>query len=136
LCNIAAQYSTGKKAAKLLPTLGSGKATPGSGKVVPSNIAIQDAKKGTNGGKKRHKQRPQWVTVAADYDDDSNEKAGGSNLGCVMTVVHSGRHQAWLPTYHFERLLKEAYPNHAYPIKHKLKDYDMMKNFMTSGSLT
>jgi hypothetical protein len=26
--------------------------------------------------------------------------------------------------------------NHAYPVKHKLKDYDMMKNFMTSGSLT
>jgi hypothetical protein len=27
-------------------------------------------------------------------------------------------------------------PNHAYPIKHKLRDCGMMKNFMASGSLT
>jgi hypothetical protein len=37
---------------------------------------------------------------------------------------------------HFERLLKEDCPNHMYPVKHKLKDCGMMKNFMTSGSLT
>jgi hypothetical protein len=30
----------------------------------------------------------------------------------------------------------EACLNHAYPIKHKLKNYSMMKNFMTTGSLT
>jgi hypothetical protein len=41
----------------------------------------------------------------------------------------------WWPTYHFERLLEEACPNNTYTIKHRLKDYDMMKNFMTSGSL-
>jgi hypothetical protein len=29
-----------------------------------------------------------------------------------------------------------ACPNHAYPIKHNLKDCDMIKNFMTSESLT
>jgi hypothetical protein len=27
-------------------------------------------------------------------------------------------------------------PNHAYPVKHKLKDCGMMQSFMTSGSLT
>jgi hypothetical protein len=37
---------------------------------------------------------------------------------------------------HFERLPVEACLNHMYPIKHKLKDCGMMKNFMTSGSLT
>jgi hypothetical protein len=42
----------------------------------------------------------------------------------------------WPPTDHFERLLEEACPNHAYPIKHKLKDRDMMNNFMTLGSHT
>jgi hypothetical protein len=36
----------------------------------------------------------------------------------------------------FMRLLEEACPNHAYPIRHKLKDCDMMKSFMISGSLT
>jgi hypothetical protein len=37
---------------------------------------------------------------------------------------------------HFERLLEEASPNYAYPIKYKLKDYNMVKNFKTSGFLT
>jgi hypothetical protein len=40
------------------------------------------------------------------------------------------------PTNHFKRLLEEAYPNHAYPVRHKLKDCDMMRSFMTSGTLT
>jgi hypothetical protein len=37
---------------------------------------------------------------------------------------------------HFEKLLEEACPNHAYPVKHKLRDCGLMKNFMASGSLT
>jgi hypothetical protein len=36
----------------------------------------------------------------------------------------------------FEKLLKETCPNHAYPIKHKLMDCDLMKSFMTIGSLS
>jgi hypothetical protein len=35
---------------------------------------------------------------------------------------------------HFENLLEETCPNHAYPIKHKLRDCGMMKNFMALGS--
>jgi hypothetical protein len=54
----------------------------------------------------------------------------------IVTAGRSVKCQAWPPTDHFERLLEEAYPNHAYLIKHKLKDCGMMKNFMTSGSLT
>jgi hypothetical protein len=41
-----------------------------------------------------------------------------------------------LLTDHFERLLEEACLNHVYSIKSKLKDCDMMKIFMTTGSLT
>jgi hypothetical protein len=37
---------------------------------------------------------------------------------------------------HFKRLLEEACRKHMYPIRHKLKDCDMMRGFMTSGSLT
>jgi hypothetical protein len=37
---------------------------------------------------------------------------------------------------HFKSLLDEACSNHAYPIRHKLKDYGMMRSIMTSGSLT
>jgi hypothetical protein len=36
---------------------------------------------------------------------------------------------------HFEKLLEETFLNHAYPIKHKLRDYGMMTNFMATGSL-
>jgi hypothetical protein len=36
---------------------------------------------------------------------------------------------------HFEKLLEETSPNHAYPIKHKLRDCGMIKNFMASVSL-
>jgi hypothetical protein len=37
---------------------------------------------------------------------------------------------------YFKRLLEEACPNHAYPVRHKLKDCSMMRSFMTLGSLT
>jgi Ni,Fe-hydrogenase III component G len=37
---------------------------------------------------------------------------------------------------HIRRLLEEAYPNHVYPIRHKLKYYSMMRSFITSRSLT
>jgi hypothetical protein len=38
--------------------------------------------------------------------------------------------------YHFEKLLEEVCPNHAYPIKHQLRDYGLVKCFMTSGPLS
>jgi hypothetical protein len=54
----------------------------------------------------------------------------------VAVTVGSSKHQAQPPTYQFEKLLEETCPNHAYPIKHKLKYCVMMKNFMAIGSLT
>jgi hypothetical protein len=37
---------------------------------------------------------------------------------------------------HFEKPLEETCPNHAYTIKHKLRDCSLMKSFMTTGSLS
>jgi hypothetical protein len=34
---------------------------------------------------------------------------------------------------HFEKIVEATYPNHRYPIKHKLRDYTMMKRFMPSA---
>jgi hypothetical protein len=48
-------------------------------------------------------------------------------------AIGSSKHQARPPMDHFEKLLEEAYPNHAYPIKHKLWDYGLVRSFMTSG---
>jgi hypothetical protein len=54
----------------------------------------------------------------------------------VTASVGSGKRLARLPTDHFEKILEETCPNYAYPIKHKLRDCGVMKNFMASGSLT
>jgi hypothetical protein len=54
----------------------------------------------------------------------------------ISTVVCSDKRSARLSMDHFKRLLMEACPNHAYPVRHKLKDCSMMRSFMTFGSLT
>ena len=35
---------------------------------------------------------------------------------------------------HFEKLLEGPCPNHAFPIKHLLKDYSLMRRFLSRGS--
>jgi hypothetical protein len=55
---------------------------------------------------------------------------------CVTTAMHNGKRQVRPLIDHFERPPEEACPNHMYPIKHKLKDCSMIKNFMTPRSLT
>jgi hypothetical protein len=53
----------------------------------------------------------------------------------MMVTGHSKR-QARPPLYHFEKLHEETCPNHAYLVKHKLRDCSMMNIFMTSVSLS
>jgi hypothetical protein len=110
--------------------------TPSSDKEAPFDVAIQSAREGIKVGKKRHKQHPQGATTTTDYDDDNNRKAGGSDVVCITAAMHNDKRQAWPPTDHFKRLHKEAWPNHAYIIRHKLKHRDMMKSFMISRSPT
>jgi hypothetical protein len=57
-------------------------------------------------------------------------------VGQVSTTVHDNRRLVRPPIDHFKRLLEEVCPNHAYPVKHKLKDCGMTQCFMTSGTLT
>jgi hypothetical protein len=56
---------------------------------------------------------PQCITVTAN-DNGDNEKANDR----------------------FEKLLEATCLNHSYPVKHELKDYTMMTNFMTWGPLS
>jgi hypothetical protein len=76
------------------------------------------------------------LSTASDYDGGTDEEARGSNVGHVTTAACSDKCQPQPPTYHYERVHEEACPNHVCPIKHKLKDCDMTKNFMISRSLT
>jgi hypothetical protein len=38
----------------------------------------------------------------------------------------------WQPTDYFKKLLKATCPNLTYPVRHKLKECTMMKNYMTT----
>jgi hypothetical protein len=52
----------------------------------------------------------------------------------IATVGRDFKRQTWQPTDHFEKLLEATCPNHMYPIRHKLKECTMMKNYMTTGT--
>jgi hypothetical protein len=60
---------------------------------------------------------------ASDSDEELVE-AAERNFKCL----------ARSPTDHFEKLLEVTCPNHKFPIKHKLKECSMMKNYMTTRS--
>jgi hypothetical protein len=57
-------------------------------------------------------------------------------MGQVSTATHGNKCLMRPPIEYIKRLLEETYPNHAYLVKHRLKDYGMMQSFMTSRSLT
>jgi hypothetical protein len=70
------------------------------------------------------------------HDDGNNRESGGSGMRHTSTVASSDKCEARPPTDHFKRLLEEACPNNAYPVRHKLKDCGMMRSFMISRSLS
>jgi hypothetical protein len=96
---------------------------------VLSGITVQNAEEGARGDKKRCKQHLQGVAAVADSDGGDNKEADSSGVARVVTAAGNSKRLAWPPTDHFERLLEEVCPNHTYPIKHKLRDCGMMKNF-------
>jgi hypothetical protein len=53
----------------------------------------------------------------------------------AIEATGNSKRQAWPPTDHFEKLIEESCPNHAYAIKHNLRDYGPMKSFMAMASL-
>jgi hypothetical protein len=110
--------------------------TPSSDKEVPSTDATHCAQDGVKGSNKRSKQNPLGTATMTSRDDDHGWEVGSSGMGRASATTHSSRRLAWSPTNHFKRLLEEACPNHAYPIRHKPKDSRMMQSFMTTGSLT
>jgi hypothetical protein len=110
--------------------------TPSSDKEAPSDVAAHYTQEGVKGGNKRCKQRLQGTTTTTSRDDSHDWEAGGFDVRCISTTTHNDKRSVRLPTDHFKRLLEEAYPNHAYPVRNRLKDCGMMRSFMTSGSLT
>jgi hypothetical protein len=110
--------------------------TPSSDKEVSSDDAAHHAQDGVRSDNKRHKQHSIGAVTTASYDEDHGREAGCSGMGRISATTCSSRRSARTPTDYFKRLLEEACLNHAYPIRHKLKDCHMIRSFMTLGSLT
>jgi hypothetical protein len=108
------------------PTQTSKEATLSSNKEASSDVIAYSAQDGINGSNKRHKKCPLGTVTMSNRGDDRSWEAGSSDMGQVSTAMHGSRCLVRPPTNHFKMLLKEACPNHAYPVKHKLKDYGMM----------
>jgi hypothetical protein len=115
----------------LRPIQLSGEVTLSSDREAPSDVAAHCAKEGVKGNNNRCRQCPPgtMTTTSRDgtsHDDGRDWEAGGSDMGCFSTTVHSNRRLVRSPTDHFKRLLDEACTNHAYPVRPKLKNYRMM----------
>jgi hypothetical protein len=136
LRSVTTQDATNSESAKFHLPSESREATPRSDQEVPCDVAVQSAREGTKGGKRRRKQHSQGATTMTDYGNGNNKMVGGSDMGRITTTTHSDKRQARVPIDHFKRLLEQACPNNKYPMRRKHKDCDMMKSFMISGSLT
>jgi hypothetical protein len=110
--------------------------TPTNDKEAPSDDVTRCAQDGVKGGNKHRKQRPLRTMTRTSCHDDCGWEAGSSSMGHTSFATRSSRRMVRSPIEHFKRLLEKACPNHAYPVRHKLKDYEMMRSYMTSGSLT
>jgi hypothetical protein len=113
----------------LRPAQSSREMTPSSDKDASSDIAAHCTQEGVKGNNKWRKQHLQGTMISC--DDGHDWEACGSDVGGSSTTTRSDKRPTRPPTDYFKRLLKEACPNHAYPVRDKLKDCDMMRSFMT-----
>jgi hypothetical protein len=132
LLGIAIRHTSGEEAVGTAFVLGNAKAATNSGRAAPSVATTKGARKGGNKGLKWC---PCHIAVAAS-NNGGNEEAGNSDEECVAAAECDFKHQTWPPKDHFKKLLKATCPHHSYPIKHKLKDCTMIKNFMMSMALS
>jgi hypothetical protein len=65
-------------------------------------------------------------------EGDNDKDVGDSDKELVTTIERDFKRQARLHADYFEKLLEATCPNHTYPVRHKLKEYIMMMNYMTT----
>jgi hypothetical protein len=73
------------------------------------------------------------VTTTCDKGDNDKD-VGDSDEELIAAAERDFKRQARQPANHFEKLLEATYPNHTYPIWHKLNECTMMNNYMTTGT--
>jgi hypothetical protein len=137
LFDITTQHASGEEAIRAVFIQGNGKAVPVDSQGSPRKTASKGAKRSTKGSKRGPKWRPQWIAVTTSYDEgDNNKEADDSDEEHVTATKHDFKRQARQPTNHFEKFLKATYPNHAYPARHNIKEWSVMKHYTTMGDLT
>jgi hypothetical protein len=133
LLDITTRHASSEEAVGAIFIQSSEKAAPGGCWVVLTTAADKGTKWGIKNDKRRPKRQPQRVTVSTSCDEGNNNKnASNSDEELMATAERDFKCQVWQSVDHFMKLLKATYPNHMYPVKHKLKDYTMMKNYMTT----
>lgn len=131
LLDIATRYASGEEAVGAVFPPTSGKASSGTGQATPST---PPGKKGGRGGKKGQKRRPRQVAATSRRDDDYG--AGGSDdPEHVAAADRDAKRPARPPTDYFEKMLEAPCKNHAFPVRHKLKECDLMKRFVAGAPL-
>jgi hypothetical protein len=111
------------------------KATTSGGWVAPYEATTKSVRIGGKSGKNGQKRCPRHVVVAAS-NDNSDDKGSDSDEGYVIAAEHDFKRQARLPKNLFAKLLEETSPYHSYPVRHKPRDYTMMRNFMALGAFS
>jgi hypothetical protein len=109
-----------------------GKVTPSGGRGAPPKASNKGTKRRARSDNRGPKRWPQQVTVTTSCDEGDNDKdVGDSDEELIATTESEVKCQARLLADHFEELLKVTCPNHRFPIRNKLKECPMMKNYMT-----
>jgi hypothetical protein len=68
------------------------------------------------------------------YEGNDDKEVSNSDEELIVATERDFKCQVWQPADHFEKLLEATYPNHTYPVRHKLKKCTMMKNYMATGT--
>jgi hypothetical protein len=110
------------------PAQASREATPSSDKEAPPDDVVRCTQGDVRSSNKRRNQRPlRTVTTATvNHGDDHGWEASSSSMRRASAAACSIKRWERTPIDHFKRLLEEVCPNHTYPVRHRLKDYDLM----------
>jgi hypothetical protein len=131
--DITTQDTTDEEAVEAAFTLGSVGMATGSGQAAPTKNSIKSAKKSAKGGKKGQKHRLHYFATVAS-NGSNREETDNCGEEFMATAKRDFKWWTWPPKDHFEKIFEAACLHHPYPIKHKLRNYTMMKKFMTSGA--
>jgi hypothetical protein len=132
LVDIATRHALGEEAIGAAFTLAEAGAAAGGGRTTPPSITIKGTKKGAKGSKKGQKHLPCRLAVMAN-NSNAGKEIENSGEEFIAAAERDFKRHTKPPKDHFEKILEADYPHHLYPVKHKLRDYTMMRRLLSSA---